>query len=134
MNYNKENENCENKPVRKVVAYCRCASQIQSSADIEYQQMKIQEFADSHHWEIVEYFVDVGYSGKSFKRPDFMRMAGMVESNPEWNAILVYKESYLSRDYDKYVCCEKILNKQGIELIPVEKRRIQERFRALNNK
>ena len=132
MNYNKENENCENYPMRKVVAYCRCASPVESHADIEYQQMMIRIFADSHNWEIVDRFVDEGYSGNSFKRPEFMRMAGMVESNPEWDAILVYKESCLSRDYKKYTCCEEILNKQGIELISVKRRRMQERFRALN--
>ena len=120
--------------MRKVVSYCRSATVTQNHSKIEFQQKEIQKFADSHNWEIVEYFVDEGYSGNTFRRPDFMRMAEMAESNPEWTAILVYNESRLSRDFDKYACCERILKKHDVELIPVEKRRRQERYHAIFNK
>ena len=120
--------------MRRVVSYCRSATLTQNRSEIEFQQREIKKFADSHNWEIVEYFVDEGYSGNSFRRPDFMRMAEMAESDPEWTAILVYTESRLSRDFDKYACCERILKKHGIELIPVEKRRRQERYHAIFNK
>lgn len=121
--------------MRKVVSYCRYASPTQSCAGIDFQQSGIQRFADTHDMEIVEHFVDKACSGNDLRRFGLIHMLSKAENNPEWDAVLIDRISNFSRNYEDFVFCEKVLNEQGIELISVKERTLQERIRrAVKNK
>ena len=46
---------------------------------IQTQKTMLARFAGEHGLTNCQYFVDDGYSGTNFERPDFMRMIELVE-------------------------------------------------------
>ncbi|MFR9254547.1 MAG: recombinase family protein [Merdibacter sp.] len=46
---------------------------------IQTQKAMLSQYAKEHGFSNCEFFVDDGYSGTNFNRPDFQRMLGLVE-------------------------------------------------------
>ena len=42
--------------------------------------MILQKYAEDHGFRNIEYYIDDGYSGANFNRPDFKRMMSDIES------------------------------------------------------
>lgn len=86
----------------KVTAlYCRLSQddgREGESNSIVNQKALLSEYARKHHFKNLQYFVDDGYSGTTFDRPDFRKMEQMIETG-EVGTVIVKDMSRLGRNY-----------------------------------
>ena len=68
------------------------------SNSITSQKQMLTQFAEYHGIEIVETYVDDGWSGTNYERPDFKRMIADIESG-KINTVITKDLSRLGRDY-----------------------------------
>ena len=81
--------------------YCRLSRDdgyADDSCSIDSQKSMLKEYALNQGFERCEFFVDDGYSGTNFNRPDFSRMIEMVELNTV-STVVVKDLSRLGREY-----------------------------------
>ena len=81
--------------------YCRLSQEDELKGDsnsIQNQRAILEKYAKNNGFEHIEVFVDDGYSGVSFNRPDFQRLLEMMEQGKV--ATLITKDlSRLGRNY-----------------------------------
>ena len=87
---------------KKITAlYCRLSQEDELKGDsnsIQNQRAILEKYAKDNGFENLEVFVDDGYSGVSFNRPDFQRLLEMMEQGKV--AALITKDlSRLGRNY-----------------------------------
>lgn len=58
------------------------------SNSIATQRMMLRRFAEQNHLQIVDEYIDDGYSGTNFNRPSFQRMMGDIDAG-RVNCVLV---------------------------------------------
>ena len=101
---NKRQSNTTVKNIDKITAlYCRLSRDDESQGDsnsIKNQKTILQKYADDNGFANTEYFVDDGYSGTNFERPDWQRLLSQVEEG-NISTIIVKDMSRLGRDYLK---------------------------------
>lgn len=81
--------------------YCRLSQEDMlqgESNSIRNQRMILQKYAEDHCFRNLEFYVDDGYSGANFNRPDFKRMMTDIEAG-EVSTVIVKDQSRLGRDY-----------------------------------
>ena len=91
-----------NQHEKKITAlYCRLSQEDELKGDsnsIQNQRAILEKYAKDNGFENIEVFVDDGYSGVSFNRPDFQRLLEMMEQGKV--AVLITKDlSRLGRNY-----------------------------------
>ena len=81
--------------------YCRLSQEDENKGDsnsIQNQRAILEKYAKDNGFENVQVFIDDGYSGVSFNRPDFQRLLEMMEQGKV--ATLITKDlSRLGRNY-----------------------------------
>ena len=86
--------------MKLAVGYVRCSTEMQEDSP-DQQKKEIQHFADSHGYELIDWYIDFGRSGTTFKeRPAFQRLRMRVESMPTFKAVICYDESRWGRAID----------------------------------
>ncbi len=83
--------------------YCRLSRDDESQGDsnsIKNQKTILQKYADDNGFSNTEFFVDDGYSGTNFDRPDWQRLLSQVEEG-NIGTVIVKDMSRLGRDYLK---------------------------------
>ena len=86
---------------RITALYCRLSQddgREGESNSIVNQKALINEYARKNHFKNLRFFVDDGYSGTNFDRPDFRRMEQMIE-NGEIGTVIVKDMSRLGRNF-----------------------------------
>ena len=81
--------------------YCRLSSEDSAeheSMSIANQREMLCDYVKRQGWEIGSVYVDNGYSGVNFQRPDFQRMIGDIE-NGKINLVICKDLSRLGRNY-----------------------------------
>ena len=81
--------------------YCRLSRDDELSGDsnsIVHQKEILSAYAEKHGFENTDFYVDDGYSGTNFNRPDFQRMMDDVNSG-RIGTIIVKDMSRFGRDY-----------------------------------
>ena len=81
--------------------YCRLSQEDDlqgESNSITNQKSILKKFADENGFRNVQFFVDDGYSGTNFNRPDWQRLVGMIDEG-RIGTIIVKDMSRLGRDY-----------------------------------
>ena len=81
--------------------YCRLSQEDDlrgESNSITNQKEILRRYAAEHGFRNTEFFVDDGYSGTSFNRPGWQRLAGMIDEG-RIGTIIVKDMSRLGRDY-----------------------------------
>ena len=68
------------------------------SNSIRNQKLILQKYADDHGFHYCQFYVDDGYSGADFNRPDFKRMMADIEAG-KVGTVIVKDQSRLGRDY-----------------------------------
>ena len=68
------------------------------SNSIVNQKAILKKYADDNGFRNIEFFVDDGYSGTNFNRPDWLRLIAMVEEG-KIGTVIVKDMSRLGRDY-----------------------------------
>lgn len=84
----------------RAAIYCRLSSEDGSgeSNSITTQKVLLSQYCQQHNFPIVGVYVDDGWSGTNFDRPDFQRMLGDIEHG-KVNMVLTKDLSRLGRDY-----------------------------------
>ena len=83
--------------------YCRLSRDDELQGDsnsIRNQKAILQKYADDNGFTTTQFFVDDGYSGTNFNRPDWTRLMALVEDG-QVGTIIVKDMSRLGRDYLK---------------------------------
>lgn len=81
--------------------YCRLSSEDSAeheSMSIGNQKAMLSDYVKRQGWEVGDIYIDDGYSGTNFERPDFKRMIGDIE-NGKINMVVVKDLSRLGRNY-----------------------------------
>lgn len=81
--------------------YCRLSQEderLGESLSIENQRMMLEKFARDKGFPNLQFYVDDGYSGANFNRPDFKRMMSDIEAG-KVGIVIVKDQSRLGRDY-----------------------------------
>lgn len=99
--YNTEDENQKN--LLKVAVYVRLSvedgADVDESSSITNQKKLVTEYLKGlNNVEIYDYYVDDGYTGTNFNRPDFNRMIGDIKDK-KVNAVAVKDLSRLGRNH-----------------------------------
>lgn len=87
--------------IYNVGVYCRLSQddkQNNESISIETQKLILLDYVKKHGYNLIDIYVDDGYSGTNFNRPDFQRLMNDV-NNGKINMILTKDLSRLGRDY-----------------------------------
>ena len=91
----------QNNKNRITALYCRLSQEDENAGDsnsIQNQRAILSKYAEDNGFTNCEFFVDDGYSGVSFNRPDFQRLLKMMEEGQI--ATLITKDlSRLGRNY-----------------------------------
>lgn len=113
--YNKKNGEITN-----AVGYCRFSSEHQKELSIEAQQREISKYAKANGFEIVEWYIDRAYSGKTINRPEFQRLLKDVESKGRnFEAVIVHKIDRFSRNTVDSIQYREILAEYKVKLFSV---------------
>lgn len=87
--------------VRITALYCRLSRDDEYSGDsmsIQTQKAMLKRYAKEQGFTNCQFFVDDGYSGTNYNRPDFQRLIGLVEEGKV--AVIIVKDlSRLGRNY-----------------------------------
>ena len=95
--------------------YCRLSrdDELQGESNsITNQKLMLKKYATDNGFKNIEYFVDDGYSGTNFNRPDFKRLMNLIDAE-KVGAIIVKDMSRLGRDYLKVGYYTEILFKEN---------------------
>ena len=91
-----------NQNEKKITAlYCRLSQEDENKSDsdsIINQKSILTKYAKDNGFENIEVFVDDGYSGVSFNRPDFQRLLELMEQG-KVSALITKDLSRLGRNY-----------------------------------
>lgn len=87
--------------IKITALYCRLSRDDEFSGDsssISTQKKMLTQYAKEQGLANCQFFVDDGYSGTNFNRPDFQRLLGLVKDG-KVSTICVKDLSRLGRDY-----------------------------------
>lgn len=87
----------------RVGAYCRLSLDDESagdSASIVTQKQMIERYVNQQGWTMTDTYIDDGYSGTNFERPDFQRLIADIERG-KINCVVTKDLSRLGRNYIK---------------------------------
>ncbi|MFT8889841.1 MAG: recombinase family protein [Ethanoligenens sp.] len=84
----------------KAALYCRLSSEDGSgeSNSITTQKVLLSQYCEQQGFPVMGVYVDDGWSGTNFNRPDFQRMLADIEQG-KINMVLTKDLSRLGRDY-----------------------------------
>ena len=118
-------ESCNIKMTYKVAAYHRLSKEEYSnekeSNSIANQKLIIDNYLKEHReYKLVDYYIDDGYSGTNFDRPEFQRMLEDIK-NKKIDVILIKDLSRLGRNYiETGNFVEVVFPAMGVSVIPVD--------------
>ncbi len=102
--------------------YCRLSNEDDlqgESQSITNQRDLLIKYANENNLSIHDTYIDDGYSGTNFDRPDFQRMIKDIE-NKKVNMVIVKDSSRLGRDYIQFgEYIEKYFPKNNIRVISI---------------
>ena len=103
------------------VGYIRLAAGgVEAEAAVEAQKAQIQEFAEGHGGKVIDWHVDVGYSGNNLNRPALQDLLAAAEAQDRgFDTVLVRDWSRVSRCRGDSVTIWKALSASGIRLVSV---------------
>ena len=85
----------------RAAIYCRLSSEDgadHESMSIGNQRALLAEYVAKQGWEVVDTYIDDGWSGTNFDRPNFQRMITDIEAR-KVNMVITKDLSRLGRDY-----------------------------------
>jgi len=83
----------------KAVGYVRCSTDKQD-VSLEQQREKLQQFAQSKGWELVEVFTDDAITGSDLNRPGLRSLLSFTETAKDVKAVIAWDRNRLARPKD----------------------------------
>ncbi len=99
-NYHTMENNKPSKTIWRAAIYCRLSREdegVSQSESIKNQLDFLERYVKEQGWEVYGIYIDDGYSGTNFDRPDFNRLIKDIENGV--NLIITKDLSRLGRDY-----------------------------------
>jgi DNA invertase Pin-like site-specific DNA recombinase len=82
------------------------------------QRERMIQYAQDHHWQVVEQYEDAGFSGANPKRPALVRLLKDAEEE-KFSVVLQYKVDRLGRDVPSYQVALAKLESWGVDVISI---------------
>lgn len=79
---------------KRLALYLRCSTRKQT---VENQRIRLRKFAEIHEWEIVEEYVDAGFSGITDQRPALQLLLKDIREKRHVDAVAVMQISRFGR-------------------------------------
>lgn len=91
----------------RAACYVRVSTDEQANEgfSIDAQKRRLMSYADSQDWQVVDFYIDDGYSAKDLNRPNMKRMMDDIEQN-KIDVVLVYKLDRMTRST---IDCDQLL-------------------------
>ncbi|HWB27721.1 MAG TPA: recombinase family protein [Chitinophagaceae bacterium] len=104
---------------RKAVKYLRFSADEQSNYSIERQEMITASWMSHHDVELVDCFIDEGFTATNFDRPDFKKLYSFIEKNYRGIDYLVVADlTRFSREAgDALNIAKEIQRKYGVRIV-----------------
>jgi site-specific DNA recombinase len=101
----------------KAVGYLRVSTeeQVIEGYSIDAQKNRIIEYCKTNDYDLIDYYVDEGVSGKSLKRPKVQELIADVKNN-KFDVIVVYRLDRFSRSLRDIVNLAELLEKYNVQL------------------
>lgn len=82
----------------RVAVYCRVSTdeQAEQNISIPAQQSRITSYCHAKNWQVVEYYIDDGFSGKDLERPAMQKLIADA-ANGKFDIVAVWKLDRISR-------------------------------------
>jgi DNA invertase Pin-like site-specific DNA recombinase len=95
-----------------VAVYTRVSTddQAREGYSLDAQKERLSAYCEAQGWEVTDYYIDDGHSGRNTKRPEYQRM--MAEKN-RWDLILVMKMDRIHRNSKNFMTMMEDLEKWG---------------------
>jgi len=91
-----------------VALYIRLSKEDESegpSQSVTNQKSLLDEFVQKHRLQLYDTYIDDGWSGTNFDRPDFQRMIGDIEAKKVNMAVQKVEDMTLPKGFCKSHCC-----------------------------
>lgn len=102
---------------RRNVAYIRVAQE--SDMAVKLQKQVIDEYAKEHNFIIDYYYIDNGYTGKNFDRPQLRQLLRDIKSKKVTDRIVVKDCSRICRNCHNMGMILKKVSKRNVKLVSV---------------
>jgi len=102
--------------MKNAVIYARYSTDMQTEQSIEGQVHVCKEYAQRNGLSIIDTYIDRAVSGKTEKRPQFLRMVSDSDKGL-FDAVLVYKLDRFSRNKYDSVFYKKRLRDNGVKVV-----------------
>lgn len=101
----------------KAVGYIRVSTeeQVLEGYSIDAQKNRIIEYCQVNGFDLIDYYIDEGISGKSLKRPKVQEMIADVKSH-KFDIIVIYRLDRLSRSLRDLANLIDLLDKHGVQI------------------
>jgi site-specific DNA recombinase len=106
----------------RIALYARVSTASQAEAEkvsLPTQIADIEAFCQEKGFEIVDRYVDAGYSGATKKRPEFQRILKDAEAG-KFDTIVCWKSDRISRGMYPAAALMEVIEPKGIELKAVK--------------
>jgi DNA invertase Pin-like site-specific DNA recombinase len=96
---------------KSVALYCRSA--VPNEQSIQKQQENLTCYAKEHGIAKYKFYIDNGFSGNSFERPNLKQLINDVKDG-KISVVVVADESRLSRNFEQYSELKRLFEENGI--------------------
>lgn len=106
---------------KKAIRYLRFSHDGQSNSSIEWQDTYTAQYCSTQKLEIIDTFIDAGYSAKTFDRPDFDKLSKFIaEHYRQVDYLIVNQMDRFSRDAgEALTLVKKLQKKYSIQIVSV---------------
>ncbi len=96
----------------KAAIYTRVSTddQAREGYSLDAQKERLAAYCEAQGWDIVEFYIDDGHSGRNTKRPEYQRM---MADKDRWDLILVMKMDRIHRNSKNFMTMMEDLEKWG---------------------
>lgn len=96
----------------KVAIYTRVSTEDQAKEgfSLAAQRQRLEAYCEAQGWEVADFYVDDGHSGRNTRRPAYQRM---MEEREKWDIILVMKMDRIHRNSKNFMMMMENLEKWG---------------------
>lgn len=96
----------------RVAIYTRVSTEDQAKEgfSLAAQKQRLEAYCDAQGWDIAEYYIDDGHSGRNTRRPAYHRM---MEEKDRWDILLVMKMDRIHRNSKNFMIMMENLEKWG---------------------
>jgi site-specific DNA recombinase len=104
--------------MKKAVIYARVSTEGQEEQKtIQSQLAELRQFAKSNSYEIIDEYIDNGWSGGSLARPELDRLRDDIKNGCKFETVLIHHPDRLSRKYIQQGLVIEEMQKKGTAII-----------------